>query len=168
MMLRPLEFGSLEVHSEKESLSRNYLSFFSAFLNLLLSPTSYCLGSPADSNNNTQKFQISRKDLPVDEFFALAAVMASNTTHELALAPSSLTLVPVEIRIAIFEEALNGEWVGKLPNLLVALRGCEEMYVQAVEAFRRVNEEVLWESERGSSESMMQNPLMGIKTLVIE
>ena len=94
--------------------------------------------------------------------------MNSNTTHELALAPSSLTLVPVEIRIAIFEDALSGEWLGKLPNLLVALKGCEELYVQAVVTFRKVNKEVLWESERGSLESMMQNPLMGIKTLVIE
>ena len=86
----------------------------------------------------------------------------------MAQASFNLTLLPVEIRVAIFEGALGGEWLGKVPNLLVALRGSGALYFQALDAFRKVNKAVLWEGERSSLESMMRNPLIGVKTLVIE
>ena len=50
----------------------------------------------------------------------------------------------------------------------MALRGCEDLYVQALKAFRKVNADVLFKDLRGELENMKESPLSGIKTLVIE
>jgi hypothetical protein len=88
----------------------------------------------------------------------------------LALLPSSSTLnkLPVEIRDMIFEVYLEGEWNGKLPALLAALKGSEDLYLQALKAFRKLNAGVLYDDHRGELQNIAENPLSGIKTLVVE
>jgi len=39
----------------------------------------------------------------------------------------------------IFKLSLSGTWHGKTPGLLVALRGQEELYCQALEIFQKSN-----------------------------
>ncbi|PMD36809.1 hypothetical protein L207DRAFT_586498 [Hyaloscypha variabilis F] len=68
----------------------------------------------------------------------------------------------------IFEHCLRDSWDGKLSELLVALKGSETLYVQALEIFRKVNAGLLYEGARGELENMKENPLSGIKTLVVE
>ena len=68
----------------------------------------------------------------------------------------------------ILEHCLRGCWNGKLSELLVALKCSDNLYVQALEVFRKVNAGVLFEGARGELENMKKNPLRGIKTLVVE
>ena len=68
----------------------------------------------------------------------------------------------------IFKLCLEDEWNGKLPILLVALKGCSKYYIQALEVFRKLNAQVLYKDPRGELENMKENPLSGIETLVVE
>ena len=53
-------------------------------------------------------------------------------------APLAFRRFPAEIRALIFEEAV--EWDGKMPNLVVALRGDPQLYREALGRFSKKNE----------------------------
>jgi hypothetical protein len=68
----------------------------------------------------------------------------------------------------IFEHCLRDSWNGKLSEFLVALKGSETLYVQALEIFKKVNAGVLYEGARGELDNMKENRLSVIKTLIVE
>jgi hypothetical protein len=69
----------------------------------------------------------------------------------------------------IFEVYLEDEWNGKLPGLLAALKGCEDLYLQTLKAFRKVNAGVLHKGYRGVLQNLLvQSPLSSIQILVVE
>jgi hypothetical protein len=76
--------------------------------------------------------------------------------------------IPVQIRDMIFEHCLRDSWNGKLSEFLVALKGSETLYVQALEIFKKVNAGVLYEGARGELDNMKENRLSVIKTLIVE
>ena len=51
---------------------------------------------------------------------------------------------------------------------MLTLKGYESLFVQPLKAFRKVNANVLFECPRDELENIKENPLSGIKTLVIE
>ena len=80
----------------------------------------------------------------------------------------TLYKIPVQIRDMIFEHCLRDSWNGKLSEFLVALKGSETLYVQALEIFKKVNAGVLYEGARGELDNMKENRLSVIKTLIVE
>jgi len=68
----------------------------------------------------------------------------------------------------MFQFFFEEEWNGNLPAFLHALKGCEDLYSQALKTFWKVNKDLLHQDARVALENMKENPLMGIQTLVIE
>lgn len=92
---------------------------------------------------------------------------------ELLPTQPTLSTLPVEIREMIFELCLRNAWVGKtMPNLIVALRGHEELYFQALDVFRKTNSFWLNGNSiklfKGMRESVLSNiRRVGIKSVTL-